>query len=377
MISQLKKNRTERTLRGMSFRYKIFILVCALVVLLRVFLPFGIRHSINQRLKNDLPNYSGSIESFGLSFYKGSYHIEGLRIWKKDRADYDALLSVDKLEVSLLTHLLLEQKILGSLEVTRAKVNLIDSILRGNQQLGDGSDWRHFLNTLIPFNLESVKVNDSSLLFTNKDYKRPVQVSLDKVYISAINIHNTERVLRKLPSQMNFSARIQRDGWLRGNLQFDFQGPLPSLNAKVNVTSLNLAKLNNTFILYGPYYFLNGEMNMYSQVFMTDGNLRGYLTPFFKNVDAVSVNWNNRFSRSYLSDGVQALGDLVLKKSMKKAQGRRYAFSGQMSVEQEPWCSFWSTVRSGFNKPPAKRPLANKKKKNIIADKEKEPLVLR
>lgn len=361
----------------MRFRYKIIILVCALIILVRLFLPLGIRYSINRHLKYDMQNYSASIEDFGISFYKGSYYIEGLRVWKNDRADYDPLLYVSRIEVSILSHLLLEQKILGSLEVTQAKLNLIDSILSGNQQFGDGNDWRQFFYKLIPLDLESIKVTESDLTFLNRDYKKTVQISLDKIFLSAINIHNTERVRRKLPSQLIFSARIQRDGWLRGSVQFDALGDLPSLNAKLNVTSLNLSKLNTTFILYGPYYFLNGEMNLYSQVFLTEGNLRGYLTPFFKDVDAVKVTWNNRIAKNYLSESVQGLGSLVLDKPMKKAQGRRYGFKGQMVAGEEPWSSFWSTVRNGFNKPTSKSPLAAKKKKNILADKEQEPTTLR
>lgn len=361
----------------MKLRYKIIILVCALIAVCRVVLPLGIRYAINRELRDDLQTYSGRIENFALSFYKGSYHIEGLRIWKKDRADYDPLLSVEKIEVSLLTHLLLEQKIFASLEMSQVKLNLLDSVLEGNQQFGGDQDWRKLVDRLVPMKLESIKVTDGSLLFTNRDYKKPVQIAFDKIFISAINIHNTERVQKNLPGQLIFSTQIQRDAWIRGSMQFDIKTALPSLNAKVEMTSLHLAKLNNAFILYGPFYFLGGEMNMFSQVFVSDGNIRGYLTPFFKNVEAVKMIWNNRTSKNYLGESVQALGGLVLNKSMKKAQGRRYTFSGQMVAGQEPWSSFWSTVRSGLNKPALKRPLSLKKKKNILADKEKEPTTLR
>lgn len=365
----------QQNLNVMKLRYKIIILAGALIILFRLLLPLGIRYSINKHLEQDMKSYTGNIEGFGLSLYKGSFHIEGLRVWKKDRADYDPLLSVDKMEVSLLSHLLLQQKkIMGSLEVSRAKINLIDSVLKGNQQFGEDYDWRQSFAKLVPWDLESVKITDSNLLFVNRDYKKPVQISVDNIFISAINIHNTENVQRRFPSQLLFSGRVQRDGWVRGSAQFDISKELPSLNAKVELTSLHLSKLNNAFILYGPYYFLNGELNMYSQVFMKDGNLRGYLTPFFKNVEAVKIEWNNRISKSYLSESVQSLGDLVLNSSSKKAHGRRYTFSGQMISGQEPWSSFWSSIRNGFAKPTPKRPMALRKKKGVIAEKGKEPV---
>lgn len=351
------KGSASEILKGMKRRYKIILLIGAVIVLIRLLVPIGVRHFINQYLEKSLQSYSGQVTKVGISFYKGSYFIEGLRVWKKDRADYDPLLTVDKIEVSLLSHLLLERKILACLDVTHAKLNLIDSVLTGNQQLGEEGPWREVFNKLIPLDLESIKVSESDIFFANRDYQKPVQISLDKIFLSAINIHNSEKVPKKLPGQMNFSVRIQREAWLRGRIQFDKATAMPNFNAKLEMNSINLAKLNNAFILYGPYYFLKDEMTGDAQVLLNEGSLRGHVMPFLKNIEVVKMIWNNRIAKSFLSDSIQALGRLVMSKSMKKAQGQRYVFEGQMALGEEPWPSFWSTLRNGFHKPapPLKR----------------------
>lgn len=333
----------------------------------RLLLPVGLLRSANHFLAWDMDTYQGHIDDISLSIYKGAYTLKGLRIWKKDRSDYTPLFSVDAMEVSMLSHLFSEGRRMASLDLFRPHLTVIDSVISGNQQYADGEDWYRVLDRLVPMQIEAVRIQEGGLTFKNLDYRKPVQLDADMINVSAINLHNTEGVRRSLPSQAIFSARIQRDAWVRGNSQFNLYAERPSFSLRADLGGLNLPKLNNMFVLYGPYYFRTGEFGLYSQVYVNQGAVRGYLTPFFKDVDVVKMEWDNRVSRNIVGDSVLALGDLVLQKDMRKAQGRRYAFSGQIPTDVNSWNGFWSTVRTGFKKPSLKNPLALKKKNNLAS----------
>ncbi|QDK36536.1 hypothetical protein DOE51_02435 [Bdellovibrio sp. NC01] len=355
------------TLIIMKRGYKILISLAVLFIVARIALPLGFLYVINKKLSHDMPTYVGRISNFSISFHRGSYEIDGLRIWRKDRAEYDPIIAVDKIRVSFLTHLFIEKKVLVSVDVDRPRLHIIDSVIKGNQQYGEEQNWEKLFEKFIPYDVENIKVADGSIVFVNRDYKKPVQVSIDKISVSIMNLHNTEKVNRKLPGQIKMSARLQREGWIRASVQFNKDAENPTFNLKADLTSTNLARMNNTFILYGPYYFLRGEMSLFSQVFVNNGAVRGYLTPFFKDVEAVKITWNNRIEKHIFAESIQALGDIVLSNS-KRLHGKRYAFSGQMVPGEPRWQAFWTAVRSGFQKNvPGKKNIASRKVSSFSA----------
>lgn len=351
----------------MKLSSKILLLVAAFVILFRIALPFSLRHAVNKYLGH-LENYSGHVDDVSLSFYKGSYTLSGLRIWKKERAEFQTFISVPKLEVSLLSHLAVDKKWLAGVDVYEPRVQVIDSFLPSNQQFGDSLPWREVLNKLVVLDIESLRIRDGIFLFQNYDYRKPVQISVSKINISAINIHNTEGVTKNLPSRLNFSALVQREAWLGGSFDFNGSTSLPSFYGQVRLDDFHLTRMNNVFILYGPYSFRLGRASLFSRIFVNNGNIRGYLTPFLQNVDAVKMVWNNRISQGYLADAVKAFGGIVLDNhKQQRLKGRRYAFQGHMVAGEEPWKNFWSTVRNGFIPIYPKKPIAMKKK-HIIAE---------
>lgn len=343
----------------------------AFVVLFRISLPFSLRYAVNKYLGH-LENYSAHVDDVGLSFYKGSYTLSGLRIWKKDRAEIQTFINVPKLEVSLLSHLAIDKKWFVGVDIYEPRLQVIDSVLPSHQQFGESLPWCEILNRLVILNIESLRVRDGILLFQNYDYRKPVQISVSKINVSAINIHNTEGVRKSLPSRLNFSALVQRGAWLRGSFDFNGSTSLPSFYGQIRLDDFQLTRMNNVFILYGPYSFRLGSVSLFSRIFVNSGNIRGYLTPFLQNIDAVKMLWNNRISQGYLADAVKAFGGIVLDNhTTQRLKGRRYAFQGQMVAGEEPWKNFWSTIRNGFIPIYPKKPIAMKKK-HIVAEQIQE-----
>ncbi|HWU45061.1 MAG TPA: DUF748 domain-containing protein, partial [Bdellovibrio sp.] len=318
----------------MKRSHKILFSILLAAIVCRLALPFVLRHNVNRFLQQRMENYSGHIEDFSISLLHGSYTLHGLRVWKKDRTEFDPLFTAEKMEVSILSHLLLEKKVMGSLTLTRPRLSLLDSVMPANQQFVEGQEWQDFVGKMMPIPIETLKVQQGILVFENRDYKKQVQIVCDDISLSMINIHNTEKVRKGYPGRLNFSARVQREAWLRGLVQFDYYAERPSLFSKVDLSGLKLDRLNYISILYGLYYFRSGEMNLHSQVYVNNGEVRGYLTPFFKNIDVIPIPWNNRVSKNILQDAVASVGNLLLKNSNKNAQGRRYSFSGQMNPQE-------------------------------------------
>jgi hypothetical protein len=322
---------------------KILLSVIILVALVRLFLPEIIKYQMNWYLDNKLKNYQGHINDVDVALYRGAFKLKDLRVWKRNRErEDDFFVKIEEIDLSIAWRALLDRRVLGDLEVENAKIVFLDSDKEEKRQTGKGEDWRAALNRIVPIKLESFKIANSEVVFANNTLKVPALISLDQIDFRATNIKNTENKKEMLPSTVIASARLQKDAMVKAKARVNFISKTPALDLNVQVDKLDVTKLNDFLLAYGPVTLTSGNLSLYAEVATKGNQIKGYVKPFFENIDVISraEKWDSP-KRFFAEIGV-ALGNLILRNSKNKNVATKIDFEGPT---QGPSIDTWSSLR--------------------------------
>ncbi|WP_413944040.1 DUF748 domain-containing protein [Bdellovibrio sp. HCB-162] len=326
----------------------IWVLILVLI-LVRIFLPVGVKYGINWYLGQKLQNYEGHLDDFGLALYRGAYQFEGLRLWKKGKSAKDPLIEIKHTDLSLAWRALFKGKLLGDLKVDGVLLNLVDSQEKKKQQFGGGEDWKTVVGKLIPIELESFKLTHGEVLFVNKEFKVPVKIVMDEINAEATNIKNTDDRKELLPSTVQASARLQKSAKLHAEAKINLLSRLPAFESKFKLDKLDVTKLNDFFLAYGSFTVHSGKFSLYGEVSTKENMVKGYVKPFFENLDVMSPKEKFESPKRFFNEVAIAWANVFLRNSKDHTVATKIEFEGASKAPNiNKWGAFWESLRNGF-----------------------------
>ncbi|QDK36306.1 DUF748 domain-containing protein [Bdellovibrio sp. NC01] len=340
----------KNLLHSLSRVSKTVWIIILLLVGIRILLPYGCKYAINWYLGNKMESYKGHIDDFDLALYRGAYQIQDLKIWKKTLTPKNSFVEVKNIDLSLAWRALFKMKLLGDLEIDGAKIDLVDSDNKKKKQLGKGEeDWKTIVGKLVPIELESFKMTRSELHLINRDFKAPVDVVLDRIEIHATNIKNTDDSKEVLPSTVTASARLMKNAPVHADAKINLISKVPAFEAKLKMDKLDLTKLNDFFLAYGPFTFTSGKFSIYSEVTTKDNKIKGYVKPFFENIDVISDQEHFDSAQRFFNEVGLAMANLILRNRNNKTVATKIEFEGAShGPDVDKWGAVWTSLRNGF-----------------------------
>lgn len=142
----------------MRWRAKIslwLLLTVLVLVAARIALPYVVRDTLKNKLAH-MGHYSGHVADVDLSLWRGAYSLNHLTIQKL--SDKVPLLDTRRLDFSLSWHALLHGAVVGNATFVHPIVNFVDGAGTGDSQAGKGVNWKRRLESLMPLQLDEVRV---------------------------------------------------------------------------------------------------------------------------------------------------------------------------------------------------------------------------
>lgn len=326
----------------------VWIIIVVLVVV-RLFLPQTIKYGINWFLGNKIESYQGHIDDFDLALLRGGYQIEHLKIWKKDRSKDDAFIYVEKINASLAWKALFDKRILADVKIQGAHVYILDTKYKEKKKIAPEKVWRAWLHKLVPLKIESFYLLNSSVEYKNPDLKTPVTILVDEINIQARNIENVKDIKDPLPTTVEISARLQKDAKIKGNARLNLTSPSPQIDGNLKMDRLNLTKFNDIFSAYGPITFKGGYFSAYSEVALRNERYKGYVKPFFEDLDFISPNEKFESPKQFFIEMGAALGNLILRNEKNKTVATKFDFEGSTKNQKiDTVAAFWKLMSNAF-----------------------------
>ncbi|MBC7370396.1 MAG: DUF748 domain-containing protein [Bdellovibrionaceae bacterium] len=335
----------KKFLHELSFTGKILLGLLLFLIVIRIFIPYGVKRGLNYYLANKIESYEGHIADLDLSLWRGAYQIEGLRLWKKGSNQNDPLIAVREIDLSLAWRALFKGEILGDLRVTQLNLQFTDSKSEEKKQNGtDEKGWNEVIQKLIPISIESAKCMECQVHFVNRDFKAPIDVVADQLELSAFNMRNVDSKNEILPSTFRLTGRFQGDSNFRFAGKFNALADPMAFNIDADMKDFTLEKLNPFLLVYGPFTFAKGKLSIYAETATKDGKIKGYVKPFLDNVKMVKNEEKFISFKHGTYEFVLGAANLLFRSSEKDV-ATKVEFEGPI---KSPDINIWGAVKTAF-----------------------------
>ena len=342
----------KKFLRELSLTGKILLGLVVILVVIRIFIPYGVKRGLNYYLGNKIEAYEGHIADFDLSLWRGAYQIEGLRLWKKGTNPDVPLVFAQEIDLSLAWRALLKGELLGDLKTHQLNLKFIDSASAKKKQIGtEEKGWNEVLQKLIPINIESAKCTDCQVHFVNRDFKAPIDVVADQLELSAFNLRNIDSKKETLPSSLRLTGRLQGDSNFRFTGKFNALADPMAFSLDADMKEFTLEKLNPFMLVYGPFTFARGKLSLYAETATKDGKIKGYVKPFLDDVKMVKNEEQFISLKHGVFEFVLGATNLIFR-STDKEVATKIEFEGPLkSPDVNIWGAIKTAFKNGFGQP--------------------------
>ncbi|RXG15948.1 putative protein DUF748 [Leeuwenhoekiella aestuarii] len=272
--SETKRSRYKKK------RYVIPIVLIALLIAFRIYLPTLVKNYVNKVLA-DIPGYYGQVADIDISLYRGAYAIDGLYLNKVNADTQVPFLNFPKTDISVEWKSIFKGKIVSEIEMLSPEIIYVFEDQQTNNSEGDADvdDWTKAITELVPLEINHFEVHDGKLAFVQLAADPNVDLSIEKLELTADNLRNVVAQNRVLPSPIKATGisfgggKIQLDGAL------NILKEIPDMDMELSLQQANATALNDFTNYYAGIDFDSGTVELYSELAIADGYLKGYMKP--------------------------------------------------------------------------------------------------
>lgn len=320
----------------------------ATLVIFRMLLPPICLLLINRTLEKKLGHYVGHIDDFDLSLYRGAYQLQGLEVKKRD-STLPPLLKAEEIDLALAWRALFRREITANVEVHKLHLQFIHGSAK-QMQSGleeDEKNWQSALEVLVPIHIESLKLEESSIFFTENKLKSPVSVRLEKVRFEATDLRTKNK---EVASPFYLEGILQGHAPLKVAGKLDILSRPPRGHVGIELEKFKIATLNRLLLLYVPVDITKGEMSLYGEATTSKANAKGYVKFFLTDGDIIANTQDFVSGKHFALEIFSALGNWVLKNNKTRKVAAHIPFEyvqGKLNIDASE--AFWSAVKNRWD----------------------------
>jgi len=282
---------TKKRKRIHKKRYNVPILIVVLLVAIRIALPYILKDYVNKTL-NDIPGYEGHVEDIDIALWRGAYVVDGLILQKTEAETDTPVLDFEKTDISIEWKSLLEGKIVSEIEMHNPKFNYIfeDQKKEGPDGKADTEDWTKALTDLVPIDINHLSVHNGTANFVELSSNPEINMFLQHIELEATNLSNVVNRDKTLPSSLHATAVSIGDGDVKLDGNLNLLKEIPDMDMEFALKKANVTAVNDLTLKYAGVDFESGTFELYSELAIADGYLKGYIKPMFINAKLISKN---------------------------------------------------------------------------------------
>ena len=338
--------------------WKKYIIIGSVVLVLivaRLMMPYFVVRYVNKVLA-DIPGYTGSISGVEIRLIRGAYIIEDLKMFKVEGNKKIPFIDIPTTDLSIEWRAIFKGAVVGEIIANNPTVNFIggdteDASGKTTNQNGVDVDWTVPIKKLMPLQINRFEVNDGSVFFYDFTVKPKVNLHLKQVNLLATNLNNADKQSSSLPSKVNATAISIGNGLLTIDMDVNVFKEIPDVDMNLKFESINMPALNDFFFAYSGVDVEKGTFNLYSELTIEDGKVKGYVKPIANNVTIVS--WKNDMQKplNMIWQAIVGLFVEVFTNQKKDQFATKVAMEGDLNnVKSKVWPSVWNIFKNAFVK---------------------------
>jgi Domain of Unknown Function (DUF748) len=265
-------------------RIILFTILLALIIF-RLFLPLIVKNYVNKAL-NNIPGYHGSVDDIDIALYRGAYVINGLHLFKN--GNNKPMLDLPKTDISVEWKSLFHGKIVSEIEMYHPKFNyyVTKNKLSANETPGE-DDWTKALRKLVPVKINRFMVEDGEFLYADVVESPDINLSVQKINLTATNLGNVIDRSKVLPSALTVNAVSFGNGNLNITANMNLLKKIPDMDVNLSLKNSDVTALNTVSLATAGFDFEKGRFELYSEFAINNGYLKGYFKPMFHDIKII------------------------------------------------------------------------------------------
>lgn len=235
-----------------------------------------------------MPDYYGQVEDVDIFLYRGAYTIENLVLHEREKQQDVPFLEIQEIDLSVEWEALLKGAVAGEVIIQSPRLNFVAEKTAeeppDNTALEEKEHWTKTLKDLLPLTINRFEVIEGKVSYLDFTTQPAVNIYLHNLHLLAYNLSNVEETGDELPSSLSLNARTLGGGILDARMKLNALKEIPDFDLNLQLKQVQLPALNDFIKAYGKFDVEKGLFELYSEVQLKDGQLSGYLKPFFEDL---------------------------------------------------------------------------------------------
>ena len=323
------------------------VLLAALLIGGRIYLPYYVRDYVNDELAH-LNGYHGSVDSVGLSLYRGAYQLYGLKISKMDKGIPVPFVAIPHTDISVHWRALLHGRVVAAITLTQPEVNFAVSKSGGDKQTGQGVNWNQLSKKLIPVNINVIALDDGKISYKDFSSNPPADIFIHHLNGQLTNLRNVEEKDKPLPSTIDITGDSIGGGKLALRGRMNILTPDMDMDIDTRLEGAKLAAFNSYTDNCCAVEFKGGTLDVYSEMAVRNGNLNGYVKPLVHDLSVEKLPKSGNPVQMAWSWFASVLLE-VFKNQPHDQFATKVPITGHLgSIETEFWPTLGGVLRNAF-----------------------------
>ena len=190
---------------------KILLGILALLIILRIALPYILLHYANRSLAN-MNGYYGHIQDIDVALYRGAYMIDSFYLHKLDSVSQKQtpFMSARDIDLSLEWKALFQGRLVGELVFEQPSLVFTENKVELADVSKDTSDFRELLRNFMPVDVNRCELRNGKLAYIDRTRKPNVDVAITQLNATALNLKNVYKSSDILPATIEANGTVYK-----------------------------------------------------------------------------------------------------------------------------------------------------------------------
>lgn len=321
--------------------YAIPIIIIVLLVAFRIYLPTLVKNHVNTIL-SDVPGYYGQVEDIDIALIRGAYVIDGLYLNKVDAETQIPFLKFPKSDISIEWKSLLKGEIVTEVIMFSPEISYVFEDQETESETPDADDWTKALTEIIPIDINHFEIHDGKFAFLQMQTEPKIDLNFTDVEFTADNLRNVVSKEKTLPSPIHATGKSIGSGNMKIDGKVNLIKEVPDMDIAFSLENVDMTALNNFTKHYANINFEQGNFELFSEIAIADGYLKGYIKPLLS--DSILIGKDDNFVET-LWEGFIGFFKFALKNQKTDTLATKIPIEGDLNQVDS---KLWPTVTSIF-----------------------------
>jgi hypothetical protein len=225
----------------------------------------------------------------------------------------------------------------------------VNYVLEDQQTEGEDANldsWTKALTDLVPIKINHFEVHNGTLKFLEVTSEPKIDLYLEALILTADNLRNVVEKPHTLPSPFSATATSIGQGKMTLNGHINLIKDVPDMDLEFALENTDATALNDLTKHYANIDFEKGNFNLYSEMAIADGHLKGYVKPLLKN--SVLIGKDDNFLET-VWEGFVGFFKFVLKNQKTDTLATKVPLEGDLNnVEAGAWRTFINILSNAW-----------------------------